>query len=251
GPRRGPRPRRRFPGGAARAPTPQAHARACRGGPAAGAPAGRSPAVPGLRPGGRARRAPRAAGPLGAAARGARRGRRRHARHPAAGADERPAQEPRAAAGGGRVGASPRPVAVVAAGHPETARAGAEAIARGGNAVDGVVGAAYAAAVAEGLLTGPAAGGFLLACEPGGRPTLLDFFVAAPGLGPRGRPLDPDRLDSFEVPFGDAEQVFHIGPASVGVPGMVPGLAEPVARPRRPPPARLPPPAASLPPPGP
>ncbi|HJZ62641.1 MAG TPA: gamma-glutamyltransferase [Miltoncostaeaceae bacterium] len=121
-------------------------------------------------------------------------------------------------------------MAVVAAGHPETARAGAEAIARGGNAVDGVVGAAYAAAVAEGLLTGPAAGGFLLACEPGGRPTLLDFFVAAPGLGPRGRPLDPDRLDSFEVPFGDAEQVFHIGPASVGVPGMVPGLAEASAR---------------------
>jgi gamma-glutamyltranspeptidase/glutathione hydrolase len=135
---------------------------------------------------------------------------------------------------------------MVAAGHPETARAGAGAIARGGNAVDAVVAGAYAAAVAEGVLTGPGAGGFLLACPPGGRPALLDFFVAAPGLGPRGRTLDPDELDSFSVPFGDAEQVFHIGPASVGVPGMVAGLAEATARMGRLAPAELVAPAAEL-----
>ena len=65
---------------------------------------------------------------------------------------------------------------------------------------------------------------------PEGETALLDFFVAAPGLGPEGRPLDPSALDSFTVPFGGAEQVFHIGPASVAVPGMVAGLGEAVRR---------------------
>ncbi|HSJ73517.1 MAG TPA: gamma-glutamyltransferase, partial [Miltoncostaeaceae bacterium] len=115
---------------------------------------------------------------------------------------------------------------MVAAGHRLTARAGAEALARGGGAVDAVCAAAFAAAVAESPLTGPGAGGFLLARDPVGATTLLDFFVAVPGLGPRGRRLDPGDLVSFTVPFGGADQVFHIGPASVAVPGMIAGLGE-------------------------
>jgi gamma-glutamyltranspeptidase/glutathione hydrolase len=118
---------------------------------------------------------------------------------------------------------------VVAAGHRESARAGAEILSRGGNAVDAACAAACAAAVAEAPLTGPGAGGFLLARSPEGEVTALDFFVAAPGLGPDGKRLTPEMLDSFTVPFGGAEQVFHIGPASVAVPGMVHGLAESVA----------------------
>ncbi|MGD9694109.1 MAG: gamma-glutamyltransferase [Thermoleophilia bacterium] len=119
---------------------------------------------------------------------------------------------------------------VVAAGHPCAARAGAEALARGGCAVDAVCAACFAAAVAESPLTGPGAGGFLLARSPGGEVTMLDFFVAVPGLGPEGRRLDPADLDSFTVPFGGADQVFHIGPASVAVPGMIAGLGEAHAR---------------------
>jgi gamma-glutamyltranspeptidase/glutathione hydrolase len=119
---------------------------------------------------------------------------------------------------------------VVAAGHRLSARAGAEALARGGGAADAVCAAAFAAAVAESPLTGPAAGGFLLVRSPSGETALLDFFVAVPGLGPGGRRLDPGDLDSFTVPFGGAEQVFHIGPASVAVPGMVAGLGEAVRR---------------------
>ena len=90
--------------------------------------------------------------------------------------------------------------------------------------------AACAAAVAESPLTGPGAGGFLLARNPAGEATLLDFFVTVPGLGPDGRSLDPDDLDSFTVPFGGADQVFHIGPASVAVPGMIHGLVRAVER---------------------
>jgi gamma-glutamyltranspeptidase / glutathione hydrolase len=135
---------------------------------------------------------------------------------------------------------------VVAAGHRCSARAGAEALARGGNAVDAACAAAFAAAVAESPLTGPGAGGFLLARTPDGCTTLLDFFVAVPGLGPGGRPLDPGDLISFTVPFGGAEQVFHIGPASVAVPGMLPGLGEAAARLGRLPLAELVAPAAAL-----
>ena len=114
----------------------------------------------------------------------------------------------------------------MAAGNRLTARAGAEALARGGTAIDAVCAAAFAAAVAESPLTGPGAGGFLLHRAPDGATFLLDFFVAVPGLGPGGRALDPGELVSFTVPFGGADQVFHIGPASVAVPGLIPGLGE-------------------------
>lgn len=119
---------------------------------------------------------------------------------------------------------------MVAAGHRLSARAGAEALARGGGAADAVCAAAFAAAVAESPLTGPGAGGFLMVRSPGGEVALLDFFVAVPGLGPDGRRLDPSALDHFTVPFGGAEQVFHIGPASVAVPGMAIGLGEAARR---------------------
>jgi gamma-glutamyltranspeptidase/glutathione hydrolase len=113
---------------------------------------------------------------------------------------------------------------VVAAGHRASAQAGARILAEGGSAVDAAIAAAFAGAVCEGPLTGPGAGGFLMVAEPSRTPVVLDFFVAVPGLGPNGRRLDPADLDAFTVPFGDAEQVFHIGPASIAVPGMLQGL---------------------------
>ena len=72
---------------------------------------------------------------------------------------------------------------VVAAGHPATAEAGAWALRQGGNAVDAAVAAVIASLVAESPLTGLGAGGYMLVAEPDEAPTLLDFFVAAPGRG--------------------------------------------------------------------
>jgi gamma-glutamyltranspeptidase/glutathione hydrolase len=63
-----------------------------------------------------------------------------------------------------------------------------------------------------------------MVAAPGREPVFLDFFVAVPGLGPNGRRLNPADLDAFTVPFGGADQVFHIGPASIAVPGMLQGL---------------------------
>src|SRR4051794_5307097 len=108
----------------------------------------------------------------------------------------------------------------VAAGNHHTAEAGAWALAHGGNAVDAVVAAALAAFVAEGPFAGPAGGGFLLFRDAGGEPTLLDCFFAVPS-GRQGS------MDEVLIDFGDAStQVFHVGEASVAVPGLVAGLAE-------------------------
>ena len=71
---------------------------------------------------------------------------------------------------------------VVAAGHPLTARAGADVLRAGGNAVDAAVAAVLMSFVAESPLTGPGAGGFMLV-HARGESHLLDFFVAAPGRG--------------------------------------------------------------------
>jgi gamma-glutamyltranspeptidase/glutathione hydrolase len=117
---------------------------------------------------------------------------------------------------------------IVAAGHPVTAEAGARVLREGGNAVDAAVAALLASWVAEPLLTGPGAGGYLMVAGAGQEPTLLDFFVAAPGCG--ADPADRAELVPVEVDFGDAVQVFNVGAASVGVPGSPAGVAEAARR---------------------
>jgi gamma-glutamyltranspeptidase / glutathione hydrolase len=111
----------------------------------------------------------------------------------------------------------------VAAGHPETAASGVWALREGGNAVDAAVAAVLTSLVAESPLTGLGAGGYMLVHEPGEGGVLLDFFVAAPGLGDRERSSE---LLPVEVDFGDATQVFNIGAASCGVPGTPAGIVE-------------------------
>jgi gamma-glutamyltranspeptidase/glutathione hydrolase len=133
---------------------------------------------------------------------------------------------------------------VVAAGHPVSAQAGADALRAGGNAVDAAIGAMLAAFSCEPLLTGLGAGGYMLVVEPGREPVLLDFFVEAPGRG-----ADPDlrsELLPVSVSFGDAVQVFNIGPASVGTPGVPAGVAAASERFGRLPLARLVAPAVTL-----
>ena len=111
---------------------------------------------------------------------------------------------------------------VVAAGHPVTAEAGAEGLRAGGNAVDAALAAMFASFVAEPMLTGLGAGGYMLVAPPGAEPVLLDFFVEAPGRGlAPGAPHAP--LRSVEVDFGDAVQVFNIGAAAAGPYGTLSG----------------------------
>ena len=103
---------------------------------------------------------------------------------------------------------------VVAAGHPLTARSGADVLRAGGNAVDAALAALMTSFMTEPLLTGLGAGGYMLVAPPGGEPVLLDFMVVAPSHGDRA-PLDAAVID-----FGDAVQIFHIGASSCGVYGV-------------------------------
>src|SRR3954447_2678097 len=113
---------------------------------------------------------------------------------------------------------------VVAAGHPLTAKAGADVLRAGGNAVDAALAALMTSFMTEPLLTGLGAGGYMLVAPPGGEPVLLDFMVAAPGEGDRAP------LDAVVIDFGDAVQLFHIGASSCGVYGLPAGVAEAAAR---------------------
>jgi gamma-glutamyltranspeptidase/glutathione hydrolase len=111
---------------------------------------------------------------------------------------------------------------VIAAGHPLSAREGAEVLRRGGNAVDAALGAMLTSFVCEPLLTGLGAGGYMLVTRPGSEPVLLDFFVEAPGLGLGGG--DHADLVPVAISFGDAVQEFNIGVASVGGYGVPAGV---------------------------
>jgi gamma-glutamyltranspeptidase / glutathione hydrolase len=133
---------------------------------------------------------------------------------------------------------------VIAAGHPLTARAGADVLQRGGNAVDAALGAMLASMACEPLLTSLGAGGYMLITPPERPPTLLDFFVEASGRG-----ADASRraeLVPISVSFGDAIQVFNIGAASVGTYGVPAGICEASRRFGQIPLSDLVPPAAAL-----
>jgi gamma-glutamyltranspeptidase / glutathione hydrolase len=116
---------------------------------------------------------------------------------------------------------------VVAAGHPLTAEAGAAVLRDGGNAVDAAVCAVLASFAVESPLTGFGAGGHMMVHEDG-ETTLIDFFVAAPGLDRVERSAElvpvPVRFDA------ETTQTFYVGPASCGVPGTAAGLAHALAR---------------------
>src|SRR4051794_37520889 len=116
---------------------------------------------------------------------------------------------------------------VVAAGHPLTAEAGAVVLREGGNAVDAAVCAVLASFAVESPLTGFGAGGHMMV-HGAGETTLIDFFVAAPGLDGIERTAElvpvPVRFDA------ETTQTFYVGPASCGVPGTAAGLAQALER---------------------
>ncbi|HEX8120453.1 MAG TPA: gamma-glutamyltransferase [Solirubrobacteraceae bacterium] len=116
----------------------------------------------------------------------------------------------------------------VAAGHPLSAEAGARVLSDGGNAVDAAIAAMLTSWVAEPLLSGPGAGGYMLVAGAGEEPVLLDFFVEAPGRGADA--ASRCALNPVEVSFGDATQVFNGGPAACGAYGNPAGICEAARR---------------------
>lgn len=112
----------------------------------------------------------------------------------------------------------------MAGGDAQTAEAGARLLREGGNAVDAAVAAAFAAFVCELPLCSPLGGGVMVVEAPGSPPVAYDMFARTPGLGLAERPaLD---FDAVSVSFGAADQVFHVGRASVAMPLALAGLLQ-------------------------
>src|ERR671935_210862 len=101
------------------------------------------------------------------------------------------------------------PLGVVAAGHPRSAQAGANALREGGNAVDAALAAMLTAFSCEPLLTSLGAGGYMLVVEPGGEPVLLDFFVEAARAGDVVR--QPELADALERLGAEGPAPFYTG----------------------------------------
>ncbi len=108
---------------------------------------------------------------------------------------------------------------IVASGHIETSRAAQALLEAGGNAFDAALGAMCAACVCEPMLASLGGGGFLLAQKNGQAARVFDFFVQAPSAATAAMDFYPIQAD-----FGTATQEFHIGMASIAVPGVVAGL---------------------------
>jgi gamma-glutamyltranspeptidase/glutathione hydrolase len=117
---------------------------------------------------------------------------------------------------------------VIAAGDPQTAEAGAQLLREGGNAIDAVVAAAFAAFVCELPLCSPLGGGVCVVERGNGESLAFDMFARTPGLGrPAGAAATGERdFGPITVNFGAAAQVFHIGRASVAVPLALSGLID-------------------------
>lgn len=121
---------------------------------------------------------------------------------------------------------------IVTAQHHMAARAGADVLARGGNAVDAAIATAFALASVEPWMSGLGGCGFMvvyLASEK--RTFALEFGVKAPlALNPADYPLSGGYdSDLFAWP-GVLEHRNVLGPKSVAVPGFVAGMAEAAAR---------------------
>lgn len=107
---------------------------------------------------------------------------------------------------------------MVAAAHPDAARAGLEILRSGGNAVDAAVAVAFALTVAEPNASGVGGGGFALVAMAGGSPpVVIDYRESAP------RAATPERYYGGTEGFAALTEE---GPLAVGVPGLVAGAAK-------------------------
>jgi gamma-glutamyltranspeptidase/glutathione hydrolase len=109
----------------------------------------------------------------------------------------------------------------IAAGHELTAEAAIHIFEAGGNAFDAALAALCAACVVEPVLASLGGGGFLLSRDNRGKTVLYDFFVQTPSRQKTGLALD---FNPILADFGNVQQEFHVGMASIAVPGTIRGL---------------------------
>lgn len=114
---------------------------------------------------------------------------------------------------------------VISAGGPETVAAGTAMLQQGGNAADAAVAAAFVSFIAEVGVVHLGGSGVAHIYDPDkSRSVVYDFFSDTPGLGTPKRSPDDMDFDRVTIDFGATTQDFHLGRASVAVPGNIHGL---------------------------
>ena len=93
----------------------------------------------------------------------------------------------------------------ISTGHPKTTGAARVILSDGGNAIDAAIAAFAMSWVAEPCMSSAGGGAFAMVYYQGEHPRLFDFFPVT-------------------VNFGDTTEVFHVGKASIAVPGSVAGI---------------------------
>ncbi|NND95065.1 MAG: hypothetical protein HKN45_09380 [Flavobacteriales bacterium] len=109
----------------------------------------------------------------------------------------------------------------IAAGHEDTLTAAEEILKDGGNAFDAAISACFSMFASEPCMASAGAGGFALCHSVNQGTHLLDFFTQTPGKKDLERDLD---FKGIEVDFGTETEIFHVGKASIAVPGVIAGL---------------------------
>lgn len=110
---------------------------------------------------------------------------------------------------------------VIAAGHTETANAGAEMLRAGGNAFDAALSAMLVSFIAEASLTSMGGGGFMNTWTAQGEAMLFDFFVQTPKIR---KPVEEMDVKESYIHFGATSQKQYSGKGTVAVPGCPAGL---------------------------
>ena len=110
---------------------------------------------------------------------------------------------------------------VISSGDKTTSSAGAKILKNGGNAFDAVCAAMLISPLSEPMLTSLGGGGFLISHEKNKEPELYDFFVDVPPSRVKKKDFYP-----IDVDFGTTIQEFHIGAASIAIPGVLKGVYE-------------------------
>jgi gamma-glutamyltranspeptidase/glutathione hydrolase len=103
----------------------------------------------------------------------------------------------------------------IAAGHHLTAKTAEEILIAGGNAFDACVAAYLVSFVAEPVMASAGAGGFANIHTPEEGNFVLDFFCQTPS----NNVLSDRMYKEILVDFGESQETFFVGPASMAVPG--------------------------------
>ncbi len=109
----------------------------------------------------------------------------------------------------------------ISAGHKKTLETAQIILENGGNAFDAAIAAACTMFIAEPCMSSAGAAGFAMLYSPQQGPQMLDFFSQTPRK--KGN-IEQCDFYPIEVDFGNEQEIFHVGRASMAVPGLIKGI---------------------------